>query len=328
MKFSILDLAPVTTDSTVSQSLAQSTELAQHAETLGFHRFWMAEHHNMPGIASAATAVALAHIGANTKQIRLGSGGIMLPNHAPYMVAEQFGTLDALHPGRIDLGLGRAPGTDGKTLRALRRSPADAENFPADVQELLGFLGNAKETDAIKAVPGYQQEIPVWLLGSSLFGARLAAQLGLPYAFASHFAPDMLHQALQVYNQEFVPSAQLDKPYSMGLMNLFAADDEQQARLLMSSMQLQFVSLRAGRPGRLVAPVADIEKHCDPHALAAANHALTYSALGNAEQVKRKVEQFANETAVDEIMFTCHGYDHEARKRSFTIAAEALINNQ
>src|SRR5690554_3994095 len=202
VKLSVLDLAPVTEETDVGASLRNSVDLAQHSEKLGYHRYWMAEHHNMPGIASAATVVALAHLAAHTETIRLGSGGIMLPNHAPYIVAEQFGTLDALHPGRIDLGLGRAPGTDGKTLRALRRSPADAENFPADVQELLGYLSNAKETDAIKAVPGFQQDIPVWLLGSSLFGARLAAKMGLPYAFASHFAPDMLHQALQVYNQE------------------------------------------------------------------------------------------------------------------------------
>ena len=325
MKLSVLDLAPVTETSTVAESLQNSTDLARHCEALGYHRFWMAEHHNMPGIASAATVVALAHIAAHTSKIRLGSGGIMLPNHAPYIVAEQFGTLDALHPGRIDLGLGRAPGTDGRTLRALRRSPEDAENFPADVQELLGYLGNAKASDPVKAVPGYQQEIPVWLLGSSLFGARLAARMGLPYAFASHFAPDMLHQALKVYNSEFVPSAHLKQPYSMGLMNLFAADDEQQARVMMSSMQQQFIALRQGRPGKLAAPMEHIETHFDPHTLAAATHALAYTALGNAEQVTRKIRQFAEDTAVDEVMLTCHAYDHEARKRSFAIAAEVLL---
>ncbi|MCC5880801.1 MAG: LLM class flavin-dependent oxidoreductase [Idiomarina sp.] len=325
MKLSVLDLAPVTSASNVAQSLTNSVDLAQHCEALGFHRYWMAEHHNMAGIASAATVVALAHIAAHTQRIRIGSGGIMLPNHAPYIVAEQFGTLDALHPGRIDLGLGRAPGTDGGTLRALRRDPADAENFPADVAELIGYLSGAKSTDMVKAVPGYQQNIPVWLLGSSLFGARLAARMGLPYAFASHFAPDMLHQALQVYNQEFVPSAQLQAPYSMAVMNLFAADDEPSARTMMSSMQLQFVALRQGRPGLLAEPVEHIEQHCDPHALAAANHALSYTALGNAEQVKRKIDQFSKDTAVNEVMLTCHAYDHAARKRSFAIAAEAFL---
>lgn len=324
MKFSVLDLAPVTEQTPVAESLANSVDLAKHCEALGFHRYWMAEHHNMAGIASAATVVALTHVAAHTDKIRIGSGGIMLPNHAPYIVAEQFGTLDALHPGRIDLGLGRAPGTDGKTLRALRRDPQDAEHFPNDVKELLGYLAEAKPQDPIKAVPGYQQSIPVWLLGSSLFGAQLAARLGLPYAFASHFAPEMLTQALQRYRKEFVPSPYLDKPYAMAVMNVFAADDEHAARTMMSSMQLQFVALRQGRPGLLPEPVADIRQHCDPHALAAANHALSYTALGNPEQVKRQIEQFVADTDIDELMLTCHAYDHQARKRSFEIAANAL----
>lgn len=325
MKLSVLDLAPVTDVTNVGTSLTNSVDLAQHCEKLGYHRYWMAEHHNMPGIASAATVVALAHLAANTSSIRIGSGGIMLPNHAPYIVAEQFGTLDALHPNRIDLGLGRAPGTDGRTLRALRRKPEEAEYFPSDVQELLGYLAEATPDDPVKAVPGYQQNIPVWLLGSSLFGAQLAAKLGLPYAFASHFAPDMLHQALRAYKEQFTPSQYLDKPYCVAAMNVFAADDEASARYMMSSMQLQFVDLRRGRPGLLPKPVNDIREHCDPYALAAANHALSYSAVGNPEQVKRQIQQFAVDTGADEIMLTCHAYDHAARKRSFEIAAATII---
>ena len=325
MKLSVLDLAPVTDVTNVGTSLTNSVDLAQHCEKLGYHRYWMAEHHNMPGIASAATVVALAHLAANTSSIRIGSGGIMLPNHAPYIVAEQFGTLDALHPNRIDLGLGRAPGTDGRTLRALRRKPEEAEYFPSDVQELLGYLAEATPDDPVKAVPGYQQNIPVWLLGSSLFGAQLAAKLGLPYAFASHFAPDMLHQALRAYKEQFTPSQYLDKPYCVAAMNVFAADDEASARYMMSSMQLQFVDLRRGRPGLLPKPVDDIREHCDPYALAAANHALSYSAVGNPEQVERQIQQFAADTGADEIMLTCHAYDHAARKRSFEIAAATII---
>lgn len=324
MKLSVLDLAPVTEETSVSTALHNAADLAAHCEQLGYHRFWMAEHHNMTGIASAATAVALGHVAEKTSTIRVGSGGVMLPNHAPYVVAEQFGTLDALHPGRIDLGLGRAPGTDGRTMRALRRKPEDAEHFPSDVKELLGYLAEADPSDPIKAVPGYGQNIPVWLLGSSLFSAQLAAALGLPYAFASHFAPDMLHQALKVYNNEFTPSRYLDKPYSMAAMNVFAADTEQEARTLMSSMQLQFVALRQGRTGFLPKPVGNIQAVCDPYALAAANHALSYTAFGTAEQVGRQIRNFAAETGVDEVMLTSHAYDYQARKRSFELAAKAI----
>jgi luciferase family oxidoreductase group 1 len=284
----------------------------------------MAEHHNMAGIASAATAVALGYVASQTDSIRVGSGGVMLPNHAPYVVAEQFGTLDALYPDRIDLGLGRAPGTDGRTLRALRRQPQDAEHFPTDVQELLGYLQNAQPEDAIKAYPGFQQKIPVWLLGSSLFSAQLAAKLGLPYAFASHFAPDMMHQALKLYRNEFVPSSTLDAPYSMAVMNVFAADDEHQARYVMSSMQRQFVALRQGNPGLLPPPVDDIRTVCDDLSLRAANHALSVTAVGNQQQVARQMYNFVDDTAIDELMLTCHAYDHAARKRSFEIAAAAL----
>lgn len=324
MKFSVLDLAPVTQETSVAEALRNSGDLARHCEELGYHRFWMAEHHNMAGIASAATAVALGYVASQTSSIRVGSGGVMLPNHAPYVVAEQFGTLDALYPDRIDLGLGRAPGTDGRTLRALRRQPQDAEHFPADVQELLGYLQNAQPQDAIKAYPGFQQKIPVWLLGSSLFSAQLAAKLGLPYAFASHFAPDMMHQALKLYRKEFVPSSTLDAPYSMAVMNVFAADDEHQARYVMSSMQRQFVALRQGNPGLLPPPVDDIRTVCDDLNLRAANHALSVTAVGNQQQVARQMYNFVDDAAIDELMLTCHAYDHAARKRSLEIAAAAL----
>ncbi|MGM0525519.1 MAG: LLM class flavin-dependent oxidoreductase [Pseudomonadota bacterium] len=326
MKFSILDLAPVTEEGSVAEALHHSADIAKHAEQWGYHRFWMAEHHNMAGIASAATAVALGYVASQTKTIRVGSAGIMLPNHAPYVVAEQFGTLNALYPGRVDLGLGRAPGTDGRTLRALRRKPDDAENFPSDVQELLGYFAETDESAPIKAIPGFGENIPVWLLGSSTFGAQLAAHLGLPYAFASHFAPDQLHQALQAYRDNFKPSPYLDKPYVAAAMNVFAADEEAQARYMMSSMQQQFVSLRRGNPGRLKAPVDDMSKFASPHELAAANHALSYTAVGNQQQVQQSMEQFIAETQVDELILTCHAYDHKARLRSFELAAQALSN--
>ncbi|WP_417447479.1 LLM class flavin-dependent oxidoreductase [Idiomarina abyssalis] len=324
MKYSVLDLAPVTEGGSVAESLRNSADLAQHAERWGYHRFWMAEHHNMTGIASAATAVALGYVADKTDKIRIGSGGVMLPNHAPFVVAEQFGTLDALYPGRVDIGLGRAPGTDGRTLRALRRKPDDAEQFPNDVQELLGYLEEAQESDAIKAVPGFQQKIPVWLLGSSTFGAQLAAHLGLPYAFASHFAPDYLQHALKAYRDNFRPSRYLSKPYVAAAMNVFAADDESEARKMMSSMQQQFIALRRGMPGPLKAPVDDIRAVASPHELAGANHALTYTAVGTKETVQRHLQQFIDDTGIDEIILTSHVFDHDARLRSFEIAADAL----
>src|SRR5690625_3830760 len=255
LPISILDLAFVPSGSTPAEALSNSLDLAQHAERWGYHRFWMAEHHNMTGIASAATAVALAHIGAHTNSIRIGAGGIMLPNHAPLIVAEQFGTLAALHPNRVDLGLGRAPGTDGATLRALRRTYDSADTFPSDVQELLGYLDDPKPGQRIKAVPGMGSKVPVWILGSSLFGAQLAAHLGLPYAFASHFAPDYLQAAIEAYRNNFKPSQYLDKPYVTAAVNVFAADTEQAAKRLKSSMLLQFIALRQGNPGPLAAPV-------------------------------------------------------------------------
>lgn len=325
---SILDLAPITEGSHAGESLRHSVELAQHAERWGYHRFWMAEHHNMTGIASAATAVALAYVGAHTKTIRIGAGGIMLPNHAPLIVAEQFGTLAALFPNRVDLGLGRAPGTDGATLRALRRTYESADSFPNDVQELLAYLDDPKPGQAIKAVPGMGSKVPVWILGSSLFGAQLAAHLGLPYAFASHFAPDYLQVALEAYRANFKPSQYLEKPYAMAAINVFAADSEQAAKRLKSSMQLQFIALRQGNPGPLAAPVDDIENRVDPAALAAANHALKYTAMGTAEQVHQYLRDFVTATGVDEVMLTCHAYDHEQRLRSFEIAKDCCFNKE
>ncbi|CUA85782.1 luciferase family oxidoreductase, group 1 [Pseudidiomarina woesei] len=320
VKLSVLDLAPITAGSDARQSLLNSADLARHVEGWGYHRFWMAEHHNMTGIASAATAVALAYIGSQTQHIRIGAGGIMLPNHAPLVAAEQFGTLAALYPNRVDLGLGRAPGTDGATLRALRRTYDSADGFPADVQELLMYLDDPKPEQKIKAVPGMGSQVPVWILGSSLFGAQLAARLGLPYAFASHFAPDYLQLALEAYRNDFKPSKYLDKPYAMAAVNVFAADTEQAAKRLKSSMQQQFIALRQGNPGPLPAPLDNIEQQVDPMALAAANHALKYTASGTAEQVHQYLRDFVAATGVSEVMLTCHAYDHRARLRSFELA--------
>ncbi|CAB0151350.1 Limonene 1,2-monooxygenase [Pseudidiomarina piscicola] len=321
---SVLDLAPITAESSAKVSLQRSTELAQHVEKLGYQRFWMAEHHNMTGIASAATAVALAHIGSRTESIRIGAGGIMLPNHAPLIAAEQFGTLAALYGDRVDLGLGRAPGTDAATLRALRRTYNSADRFPDDVQELLDYLDDPNPAQQIKAVPGSGSKVPVWILGSSLFGAQLAAKLGLPYAFASHFAPDHLQAALETYRQQFRPSKYLAAPHAMAVVNVFAADDEQAAKRMKSSMQLQFIALRKGNPGPLPAPVDAIEEQVDPMALAAANHALKYTASGTPEQVHTYLDDFVAATGVDELMLTCHAYDHQARMRSFEIASGRL----
>src|SRR5690554_2203206 len=328
MKLSVLDLAPINEGGTAGDSLRHSADLAKHCERLGYHRFWMAEHHNMTGIASAATAVALGFIASQTERIRVGAGGVMLPNHAPLITAEQFGTLEALYPGRVDLGLGRAPGSDQATLRALRRAPESAEHFPQDVQELMMYLDDPKPEQKIKAVPGAGSKVPVWILGSSLFGAQLAAHLGLPYAFASHFAPDYLQVALEAYRANFKPSQYLEKPYAMAAINVFAADSEKAAKRLKSSMQLQFIALRQGNPGPLAAPVDDIENRVDPAALAAANHALKYTAMGTAEQVHQYLRDFVAATGVDEVMLTCHAYDHEQRLRSFEIAKDCCFNKE
>src|SRR5580693_5352423 len=264
---SVLDLSPITEGGDAGQSLRNSLDLARHVEALGYRRYWMAEHHNLPGIASAATAVALAHVAAGTDRITIGAGGIMLPNHAPLMVAEQFGTLAALHPGRVELGLGRAPGSDQLTMRAMRRAMlGGADNFPQDVVELMGYFEPAEPGQAVQAVPGAGLEVPIWILGSSTYGAQLAAILGLPFAFASHFAPAMMTEALAIYRERFRPSAQLATPYVMLGVNIIAADTDAEARLLFSSLQQSFLNLRRGRPGKLPPPVADIDQLFDRYA--------------------------------------------------------------
>jgi len=319
---SLLDLAIVPEGHSPGDALHRAVRTAQLAEDLGFHRFWMAEHHNMPGVASAATSVALAHVGAHTSTIRIGAGGIMLPNHAPLMVAEQFGTLAALHPDRVDLGLGRAPGTDPLTIRALRRSPESAQTFPRDVMELLGYLDGGDGLP-VRAWPGDGSRVPVWLLGSSLFSAQLAAHLGLPFAFASHFAPMQLHGALQAYHEGFQPSRFLDAPHVMVAMNVYAADTEAEARRLFTSVQLQFLRLRTGRPGKLQPPS---EQPIDPAQLQAAgvSAALARSAVGTVEQVREQVGAFLDETRADELIVTSMMFREEDQRRSLTLLAEAL----
>lgn len=321
---SVLDLSPVPEGSTAGQSLRNTIDLAQHAETLGFRRYWLAEHHNMPGIASAATSVVMAHVAAATSTIRVGAGGVMLPNHAPLVIAEQFGTLAALHPGRIDLGLGRAPGTDMATARALRRNlEAGVDGFPQDVVELIGYFDGEAEGRRVRAFPGAGEDVKVWILGSSTYGAQLAAMLGLPYAFASHFAPAELEHALDVYRSRFQPSAYLAEPYVMLGFNVFAAETESEARLMFSSLQQAFVNLRSGRPGRLPAPMADYAETLDPAARAMIAQALSCTAVGTGKTVASDLRAFVARTGADEVMVTCQAWDHAARKRSFAILADA-----
>ncbi len=321
--FSLLDLAPIIQGSTARQALLNSRDLAQHAQQQGYKRFWMAEHHNSSGIASAATAVALGFVAAGTTAIRIGAAGVMLPNHSPLVIAEQFGTLASLYPDRVDLGLGRAPGTDGKTMHALRRDNLDAaERFPQDVQELRDYFDQGH--DGIKAVPGHGLQVPLWILGSSLFGARLAAYLGLPYLFASHFAPDQLQTALQVYRQHYQPSARHPEPYAGAAVNVFAADTDAEGCRLMSSMQQQFIALRKGEPGPLRPPVNSEAEIGSSAELAQVNHALRESAVGAPATVKAWLQQFLAKTQVDELILTSHVYDHAARIKSFGIAAQVL----
>lgn len=319
---SILDLAPIVQGSDAGRALRNSLDLARHAERLGYRRFWLAEHHNMTGIASSATAVAIGYVAGGTSTIRVGSGGVMLPNHAPLLVAEQFGTLASLYPGRIDLGLGRAPGTDPLTTYALRRNPAAADSFPDDVQELQAYFRPAAPGQAVRAVPGEGLEVPLWILGSSTFGARLAAALGLPYAFASHFAPDALLAALEVYRREFQPSEQLERPYAMAAMNVVAADTDAEARRLFTSQQQQFLAVRRGTPGQLAPPVDDLSSLASPPELAALAHILAYSAVGAPAKVREAIEVFVRETGVDELMISAHVYDHAARLRSVELTAQ------
>lgn len=320
---SVLDLVPVMAGSTPRQALLQSADLARHAERLGFTRYWVAEHHNMTGIASAATSVVIGHLAAATETIRVGAGGIMLPNHSPLTIAEQFGTLEALFPGRIDLGLGRAPGTDQTTVRALRREVTAAAAFPQDVRELQALLGPLQPGQRIQAVPGTGSEVPLWILGSSTFGAQLAALLGLPYAFASHFAPDDLHAALDTYRGTFQPSAQLARPHAMIGLNVVAAESDAEARRLFTTAQQGFTNLFRGRPGPYQPPIDDIETYWTPPEKAQASRMLAYSVVGGPETVRAGLERVVEETGADELMVVAAIYDHEARKRSYELVAEA-----
>lgn len=327
MRYSLLDLAPVPEGSDIPQALKNSTELARHAESLGYHRYWLAEHHNMPGIASAATAVLIGHIANHTSTIRVGAGGIMLPNHAPYMVAEAFGTLASLYGDRIDLGLGRAPGTDMQTARALRRgmgAVASGDSFPQDVIDLIGFMAPEDEKAPVRAFPGQGTNVPVWILGSSLYGAQLAAHLGLPYAFASHFAPQALEEALEVYRRSFQPSVFLEGPHAMMAINVFAADTDAEGVRLRTSMQQAFARLRLGRPGKLPAPVENINDHLQPHVLAGVNEALRITAVGSPETVRSQLSEIIARYQPDEVILTGQIHDHRARMRSFEIAAGIL----
>jgi len=320
---SVLDLAPITAEGGAGRALQNSRDLAQHAERWGFTRFWLAEHHGMPGIASAATAVAICHVAGGTTSIRVGAGGIMLPNHAPLMVAEAFGTLEALFPGRVDLGLGRAPGTDMVTARALRRTlHSDPDEFPKDVVELMRYFAPAQPGQQVVAVPGAGLSVPIWILGSSLYGAQVAALLGLPFAFASHFAPADLDPALAIYREHFRPSPQLARPYAMCGFNVFAADSDDEARFLATSMMQAFVNLRTGRPSTLPPPVRDYDATLPAQAREVLAQVLSCSAVGGPDTVRRGLAAFAARTGADELMLTSTMYDHAARLRSFEIAAQ------
>lgn len=321
LPFSVLDLAPVTEGSDTRQAFANSLDLARHAERLGYNRYWLAEHHNMPGIASAATAVLIGHIAGGTSTIRVGAGGIMLPNHAPLQVAEQFGTLASLYPDRIDLGLGRAPGTDHATARALRRYYDGADSFPQDVSELLHYFEPVQPGQAVRAVPGAGLEVPVWLLGSSLFSARLSAALGLPFAFASHFAPDAMDEALSLYRRDFQPSPRLQRPHAMLALNVVAADDSAVAKRLFTTQQQAFVNLRRGRPGLIPPPIDDIETFWTPIEKAGVAQALACAVVGDAAEAREGIAAFIERHRPDELMLTANIYDHAARLRSFEIAA-------
>jgi luciferase family oxidoreductase group 1 len=323
MQLSILDLAPVCEGSDTTQAFANMLDLAQHAEGWGFHRYWLAEHHNMPGIASAATAVLIGHVAGGTQRIRVGAGGIMLPNHAPLQVAEQFGTLASLYPDRIDLGLGRAPGTDQPTARALRRYFDSADQFPQDVRELLQYFEPAQAGQAVRAVPGAGIPVPVWLLGSSLFSARLAAAMGLPFAFASHFAPDAMDEALAVYRREFRASKYLAAPYAVLGLNVVAAESEAEAKRLFTTQQQSFVNLRRGLPGLIPPPIDDIEAFWQPHEKLGVQNALACAVVGDLRQVGEGMAAFAARHKPDELLLTANIYDHAARKRSFGLAMQA-----
>lgn len=323
--YSVLDLAWIPQGSTPAQALQRSRELAVLVERLGFNRYWMAEHHNMPGVACCATSLVLGYVAAATSTIRIGSGGVMLPNHAPLLVAEQFGTLDALYPGRVDLGVGRAPGTDSLTVQALRRDPySAAESFPQDVQELQAYFEPVQPGQKVAAIPAAGRKVPIWMLGSSTYGAQVAAALGLPYVFASHFAPQQLHSALQIYRQHFRPSKQLDKPYAMVCAHVYAAETETEAQLHASTLQQMFYNLHRGTPKQLQAPQAEFEQSCSAAELAGIKQTMRYSCVGTGQRVAAKLQEFAEATQADEIMIASPFFDHAARLRSYEIAAQAL----
>jgi luciferase family oxidoreductase group 1 len=321
--FSILDLSPIAQGATAAVALRNSLDLAQHAEAWGYKRYWLAEHHNMPGIASAATSVVIGHVAGGTKTIRVGSGGIMLPNHSPLVIAEQFGTLASLYPGRIDLGLGRAPGTDQPTARALRRNtPTVLDTFAQDVEELQSYFEPAAPEQKIRAVPGAGLRVPIWLLGSSLFSAQLAAELGLPFAFASHFAPADMIGALHLYRSNFKPSRQLERPYAILGLNAVVAETDEQARFLFTSVQQSFTNLRRNTPGQIPPPIEDIDSYWSPAEKASASMTLLCSVVGSPETVERNLLRFIEVTQPDELITTAHIYDHVSRLRSFELLAE------
>src|SRR5262245_25734988 len=319
---SVLDLSPIVEGGDAAQSFRNTLDLARHAEQWGYRRFWLAEHHGMPGIASAATSIVIAHVAGGTTGIRVGAGGIMLPNHAPLVVAEQFGTLESLFPGRIDLALGRAPGSDALTAHALRRNMGVNQDdaFPRDVLELMAYFRPADPRARVQAVPGAGLQVPIWILGSSLFGAQLAAALGLPYAFASHFAPAQMLDAMALYREEFRPSDRLDRPYVMLGCNVFAAETDEEARLLFTSVQQAFLNLRRGTPGRLPPPRPGFSESLAPSERAMIDHALSCSAIGSAETVRRWLDDFVSRTAADELIVASQTFDHAARLRSFEVA--------
>lgn len=323
-KFSLLDLSPINEGQTAADALANTVNLARAAEAAGYTRYWLAEHHNMPGIASAATAVVIGHVAGATKTIRVGAGGIMLPNHAPLMVAEAFGTLATLYPGRIDLGIGRAPGTDGLTARALRRYMTQEDTFPQDVQELIGYFQEAPAGMAVRAIPGAGTHVPVWILGSSLYGAQLAAYFGLPYAFASHFAPAMLEQALQIYRSTFRPSETLAKPYAIVAAGVCVGETDEEAHYFRSSQMLAFARLRTGNPGKLPLPTENVEAEVPPAVLAQIQQALSVSTVGSAATVERQLKTIIEKYQPDELMVTGTIHDHAARVRSFEVVAGIL----
>lgn len=321
--YSVLDLVPVPEGSEPADSFRRSLDLAQHAERWGYHRYWLAEHHNMPGIASAATSVLIGHLAGGTHTLRLGAGGIMLPNHSPLVIAEQFGTLASLYPDRIDLGLGRAPGTDQRTMQALRRQKSgEVDDFPADVRELMGYFGD--EIGAVRAVPGQGLHVPIWLLGSSLYSAQLAAAMGLPFGFASHFAPGLLLQALELYRTQYRPSARWPKPHAVVCINMIAADSEREARFLFTTLQQQFLRLYRGDAGKLPLPVQDLGEQWSPRELMAMEQTLARSLVGDRDRIRHGLQALLAETGADELMFNGPIVDHQARLRSFEIAAELM----